>query len=300
MQEVLIFKRNIREIANQPARLNNTVCFGLDISLIAVAMAASMIFRNPWIYTVSVFLIGSRMRGLMNLLHESSHNGLVIGNKFLNDLLGQVCAISLFMTRKGYTQSHMRHHNHFGDEAKDPDLIRYRTVFGEIAMRGANSLDQWAGAVLSVRKILAYAYLNPIRDLFDSERRNLITVIAFWVGVAALFTYLGYLDILFQYWLVPYFTGFKLICYVAEMAEHFGIYSKLSDLHRTRNMYVSKVAEFLIWPHGDNYHLVHHLFPFVPGFHLAQADSYLKRHCSSYAALSSAPSTDMLIEKRAA
>lgn len=289
MQEIIAHKKNIREIADQPAKINNVAGLGLDISLIALAIATSVALQSTWIYTLSVFLIGSRMRGLMNLLHECSHNSLVISNVHLNNLLGQMCALSLLMTREGYTESHMRHHLYFRDENKDPDLIRYRAVFGDIAVRGAKSLDEWVGGILNIRNFVLYAYINSTRDVLVSGRRNLLVLLGFWGAIVTIFIYFGKLDLLFLYWIIPYYTTFKVVCYIAELAEHFGIYAKANELEQTRNMYVNKVAEFLFWPHGDNYHLVHHLFPFVPGFHLSQVNSYLQLHCSNYALLRSTP-----------
>lgn len=284
MQEIQIHKVDIRAISDQPARFHNVIALGLDVSLIAGAIIFSQIIQTTLVYLLSVFLIGSRMRALMNLLHECSHNCLVINNKWLNDAFGQLfCALPILFTKNGYTESHMRHHLHFGDENKDPDMIRYRAVFGNIAIHGAKTLDEIMCAILNIKKFAAYAYLNPIRALISSGPSETLPLIVFWAAIVGTFTYFSSIDLLFLYWVVPYLTSFKIICYVAELAEHFGIYSKSNEIDRTRNMYVSRIAASLFWPHGDNYHLIHHLFPFVPGFHLAKVDAYLKSNCSCYA-----------------
>lgn len=276
--------KEIREIARKPPAKRNIYNFILDIGLIASSILASTALQSFWAYTFSIIIIGSRMRGIMNLLHESSHINLAPHDKRLNKLLGQACALPLLMTRETYTKNHIKHHLHFGDSKKDPDLIRYRSVFGGIAEKNPKQLDVWAGAILSFRNFLVYAYKDPIQEIVTSGWKHFLTIAIFWSGAVVSFALLGGLKLLLLYWVIPYLTSFKVICYVTELIEHFGIYGEPNDLDRSRNISANKLTEFLFWPHGDNYHLAHHLFPFVPGYRLAEVDAYLKRYCIDYAA----------------
>lgn len=91
-----------------------------DFALISVAIWLS--FKCPIFYPIALVLIGSRMRALATILHESSHRTLA-ANQFLNDLLGYLAAYSILQIPVVYYKSHTyKHHRYLGDLNRDPDL----------------------------------------------------------------------------------------------------------------------------------------------------------------------------------
>lgn len=91
-----------------------------DCELISVAIWLSLNF--PIFYPIALVLIGSRMRALATILHESSHRTLA-ANPLLNDLLGYLAAYSILQIPAAYYESHtLDHHRYLGDLNRDPDL----------------------------------------------------------------------------------------------------------------------------------------------------------------------------------
>jgi fatty acid desaturase len=91
-----------------------------DCGVISVAIGLSLNF--PGFYPVALVLIGSRMRALATLLHESSHRVLA-ANWLLNDLIGYLGAYSILQIPVAYYESHtLDHHRYLGDINRDPDL----------------------------------------------------------------------------------------------------------------------------------------------------------------------------------
>ena len=78
------------------------------------------------------------------------------------------------------------------------------------------------------------------------------------------------------YWLVPFLTSYQAVKFIAETGEHTGLYRRLSpesdirlkSIHMTRNTLVGAFGAFFLYPYGDNFHMLHHRYPSVPGFHL--------------------------------
>lgn len=280
------YQCDVRAIADASALFQNPIRLFFDYVLIAASIAISIQLNSLVVYVLVVFIIGSRMRALMNLLHECSHNNLILSNKKWNDAIGSIfCAFPIFMSRKQYTQDHMVHHLNFGNREKDPDLVRYIHCFSERAVSKTKlTRSEYLSEVLNLRNFVKYCYLYELSDTFSLP--NSITGVAkltIWLSILSGLYGLGYLEYLLLYWLVPYLTVFKVICYCAELLEHFGIYFEEKDVSRTRNIYTSPLVSFFIWPHGDNYHLNHHLFAFVPGYQLKNVDTYLRQHNETFA-----------------
>lgn len=285
MEELLKHKKTIRVISDAPDSINNIMLLIMDYVVIAISITLSYYAQYSVVYIISVVLIGSRMRALMNLVHEASHNCLILNNARLNFFLGKyVCAFPIFMSYENYKASHMRHHVHFSDPAKDPDLVRYRYVFGDgVAITGSGEKMEYINTIFNIVNFIQYSYIYPLKEAFK-EQSLIKTFLPFtvWLLIVLGFYQFGLLEDFILYWIIPYLTVFKFICYSAELFEHFGLYQFDNNYKSTRNTYVNKLLASLFWPHGDNYHLVHHLYSFVPGYKLAMIDAYLDHHIQNY------------------
>lgn len=99
----------------------------------------------------------------------------------------------------------------------------------------------------------------------------------FWAAVAIGLTLAGLWVPFLLFWVVPFFTTFAVIGWLAELSEHFPLPDSETDkLLMTRNRYGWAIERFLFGRHGDAYHLVHYVMPTIPTWNLAKANRILR------------------------
>ncbi len=209
----------------------------------------------------TVFMIGTRLRGLNNIIHECSHFTFAT-NRTDNVILGNIAAAMILQSFEVYRKEHLTHHAHLGDYQRDLDIqgiqayrledeltgktiIRHvlTPIFG-LHLPGYLSVNLsasggWAYAVLKSGLIvttLIFAYFNP-------QAAVLLVVIPFlWI--------------------------FTAINYWTDCIDHGGIIGSGDKLEASRNMILPIALRVFLFPRNDCYHLIHHLFPNVPAQHL--------------------------------
>lgn len=263
-------KRFTPEINRELAKLNvkdnifNFLFIGMDWGIIALSMAFGIYFNNIPSYLLAIILIGSRMRALENLLHNGSHGMLFAHPKLNNCLTRLFCAYPIFLSFNLYKQSHMDHHRWLGDYEMDPDLIRYRKL-GIDKMPFSKSKTVWTLIkIFGLVGIPKYVYGSIASTLLHRDRNNeLLPRLIFLVAANGLFIYAMSVEIWIKFWLIPYFTTFQMIRFLAEISEHGGLYGRTDqEIGLARNN-TDHLMSFFIYPHSDNYHLTHHLFPAI-------------------------------------
>jgi hypothetical protein len=121
---------------------------------------------------------------------------------------------------------------------------------------------------------LLHAPRNIVGTLRTSTERLGRSVFVALVGTATVL--LGAERELLLYWVLPYLTTFQVLRYWAEMAEHSGLASD-RPWSATRNWTAALPIRWLLAPHSDHWHLVHHLYSRVPHYRLAEAHRILMR-----------------------
>jgi len=274
------FSGEIRSRIRELQTLNNwSGPLGLAMDIVVIAAAVWAASWSMWLYPLAVLMIGARQRALASLLHESCHKTLM-KNRALNDAVGRWGAgFPIFQSHRAYLRSHvLLHHSFLGDEKRDPDYINYlETGLFEVRDR-LDFLVRFVfrtAFLLNVGSYLKYLGAHRLKGLASqrSEWIGLLVVQALLAGVFALTTGpFGY----FMFWIVPFLTSFQVIGWFSEIAEHYPLMKTAdSTLTMTRNRFPSWPEALVIGMHGDNYHLVHHLFPAVPFWRLAEADRVL-------------------------
>src|SRR3990167_2344615 len=277
---------------NKKSHWYNFVFLFMDYGLIFLSIAASIGFHNPFIYFISVLVIGSRMRALENLLHETSH-GALFKSRFLNNTLGLfLCAFPIGSSLHAYRKSHMAHHTYLGNKEKDPDLIRYTKIGVDALPFEKNRLIARFLRVIFLRDSLMY-----LKNTFSSfvyvkgtPMKELGMRLCFFFIASAVILFQGWGVYFVLYWVIPFLAPLQVIRFFSEISEHGGLYRERDEIMMTRNNLINPVARFFIYPHGDAYHLTHHLLPAVPHYHLSRAhqilmnwDPYAKaHHCYGY------------------
>ena len=247
----------------------------LDLAILALAIASSeAVFFNPWVYAVSVVVIGSRLHALGVLMHECVHYRAFKSHR-LNMAVGELLGLPILTSAEGYRNNHLAHHSHL-NTMQDPDWVRklpqelFRFPKSRTGVVRA-LLFQISGRGL-VRLFLS---LRGSPELNRVPRTNKLMRLCAYLAVLSLGLATGLLGKLALYWLVPMFTTFPFLFYVRSVAEHHGNLAYDHTYTNSRTTVANAWERFLFLPHSVGYHLEHHLYPQVPFYRLASLHGLL-------------------------
>lgn len=273
------FSDSIKTQIKNICRYNNySGVIALLISIAIIIFAIYLSEVNTYWYPLTILLIGSRQRALATLLHEAAHRTLA-KNKTLNSILGTYFSgYLIFQTFDSYQKSHVvNHHGKLGSVKSDPDYKYY--IKSGIFENSSKYKFIYKFLVkpllcLNVHKTVRYLLVNR---LIGTEHKGELYKLIITVALFALLgSYMIGWKFMLVYWLIPYFTVFQIITWFIELAEHYPLvkYAKY-DLDATRNRFSHPLEAFFTSMHGENFHLIHHLFPGVPFWKMKQAHEIL-------------------------
>ena len=252
-------------------------------NLLIVAVAVMLAEYVGWaLYLPVVMLIGSRQRAMATLTHEAAH-GTLARNKTLNDMLGTVFSgYAVAILLRTYKDSHVRdHHGFFGDPDADCDF-RYMIKQGVYGQPGGWEYI-WHVLISPalLLKVPAYVmYLARDRFGFGNARNDHYEVAlfaVFWFIILTSSIAAGVFDLLFWYWIVPFFSTYQIIGWYIELAEHAPLMERGKDIHMSRNRNSHWVERLFTGMHGESFHLAHHLFPRVPFWRIHELNQLLRQ-----------------------
>jgi fatty acid desaturase len=271
---------------------HNALYLAVDYGVIAGAVVAAELTGSLLLYAIALVVIASRMRALNNLVHEASHK-LLFRTVRLNRWAGMLlCAFPIGTSMHAYRRSHGRHHRMLGDPVFDPDRVRYRELGVEDLPKPRGWVVRRFLRMLTLYEMPRYVVgtLRSFVHTSETPRSETVGRWVFWGALAAALTALGGWTLFLLYWVVPFFTTFQVLRYVSEISEHGGLYDNEDPLDLARNSVPHPFVRAVLYPHNDNLHLVHHLFPGIPHFRLARAHRILQadadyagaHHCYGY------------------
>lgn len=273
----------------QKSNMLKSVCaFGVD--WLVVLLAVGLFCLNPLYFgIISIVLIGSRQRALSNLVHDASHWNL-FSNKRVNDIVANVfAALPMFDTVEGYRKSHLDHHRYLGDIEKDPDAKNHiRYGYDDLNPPTENPLGVYLSLLLNSNTFKD----STVSGLLSLPVRGFLKVVAWWgilCGTLAVVFGLKISALFFGLWMLSRATTYHAIRLFAEFSDHAGLRLG-SIIDFTRNMPHKGVLKSLFHPHEDTFHLIHHLLPKVPHYHLREMNAMLAvspvyqnaHHCDAY------------------
>lgn len=225
-------------------------------------------FLNVVLMGLAALLIGTRFRGLNNIVHECSHASFT-NDRRDNVILGSFCASIVMGCFKDYKDEHLSHHAHLGDYDRDMDLqgiksLRIHEPLTKMAILRHLTNPFWG------RHLPHYFALNlSSKDgaFFQWFKSALI------VGFIAFSLIDPLTATLFV--LIPYAFIYTTINYWTDCLDHAGIIGSSNELDASRNVLAPLPLRLLFFPRNDCYHLVHHLFPLIPARHLDAAHEQL-------------------------
>lgn len=190
------------------------------------------------------------------VIHDASHNA-AHRDRRVNAVLGHGSALILGFSFPVFTRVHLQHHAHVNDPENDPDhfvstggplwLIAARFFYHEIYFFQRRLWRKW--------ELLEW-FLGRF-------------AVGLLVFTAIQFDFLGYL---FNYWFSPALVVGIALGLFFDYLPH----RPFEDRDRWKNarVYPSGILNLLIM--GQNYHLIHHLWPSIPWYRYKPAYEVMK------------------------
>ena len=243
-------------------------------AVIAMAMAAAVIWSNPLVWLLSGIVIGSRQLGLLILMHDAAH-GILARTPWLNTMLGQgLCAWPMLADQHAYRRYHLRHHAHTL-QAGDPDLVLTgHYPISRVSLRRKLLRDLSGQTGLAQRRGQFAAALGspdqPMAARIGYFLRILGPAIAANLTLFGILSALGYWQLYPLLWLLPALTWHQAVLRIRNIAEHAVVPDPSDPFQQARTTHANGWMRALVAPYWVNFHLEHHLCMWVPCYRLPQ------------------------------
>jgi fatty acid desaturase len=235
------------------------------VSIPAAALAVAWLYR--WSVPAAVVagvvaacLVGRQLRAMECLVHEASHLNWSRHHRRANDMFAAVlCGWPAGIRIGNYRASHLVHHGRLGTDG-DPDRQRYRELDIENLDRG--SLIAFVRGLLP--RLAAYqrgwlraTAADPVSIAMPVVWALLtiaLPAMMLW-GLAGAVTGL-------VVWAGGHTLALPVLRFIGESSEH--SYTDADTVFDSTITNLGRLQRWLIHPHSDGYHTVHHLWPGTP------------------------------------
>jgi len=234
-----------KEYLKAPGGFNpNVTMFFIALSLITLSTCGYWLWSWPdWIcFTANVLAL--HLSG--TVIHDASHNS-AHRNRTFNAILGHGSALMLGFAFPVFTRVHLQHHAHVNDPENDPD--HFVSTGGPLWMIAARFFYH---EIFFFKRQLWRKY--ELLEWFLSR-----LFVATIVVVACQYGFIGYV---MNFWFVPALVVGIALGLFFDYLPH----RPFQERNRWKNarVYPSPLLNLLIL--GQNYHLVHHLWPSIPWY----------------------------------
>jgi beta-carotene hydroxylase len=234
-----------RELMGPPGDFNPTLI--MFLSAVAIATLSTIgYFHWHWYNWCCFSLNVLALHMVGTVIHDACHN-VAHRNRIVNAMLGHGSALMLCFSFPVFTRVHMQHHAHVNDPENDPDhvvstmgplwFINARFLYHEVYFFKRQlwrkfELGEWiiARSLLAVVLVCAYHY--------------------------------GFIGYIYNFWFVP----LALVGLALGLFFDYLPHRPFQERNRWKNarVYPSNILNWLIM--GQNYHLIHHLWPSIPWY----------------------------------
>ena len=273
----------VRE-ASQLNQLRGVGAIAFDWAVIICCFAAAIYLPNVAVWIAAAVIISGRQHALLVLMHEATHFRIVNHRGWNERLSDWFLAWPLLVNTDGFRRDHLPHHFHIFTE-RDPEYTRKRVrpefqfpqtrahflwlivkdVLGLSVLKMAKMLANFSGAEATPAKDR-----GPYKKWFGRLERT-----TYYAVLGAAIWYFNLILPVLLLWFLPAFTLLFAILRIRNVAEHSGV-GMDDDLDMSRNILRPMLWErALFGPHHVGLHLVHHLYPSVPFYHLPMVHNAL-------------------------
>lgn len=249
------------------ARSNWVGLFHLAIHAASLAVTGTLIAVGVVGWPILMLVHGIFLVFLFTLQHETCHQ-TPFASRRLNQVVGLICGIILFLPPKWFRYFHFAHHRFTQDPERDPELAEPKP-------------DNWRAYIIHVsgfpvhfsqlKTLLRNARGRGHEDFIPETRRDAVTGEA--RAMLALYTALGCgswllgSTLLLYVWILPLMLGQPFLR-LYLLAEHGRCPMVANMFENTRTTFTSWGVRRLAW--NMPYHAEHHAYPTVPFFRLPE------------------------------
>ncbi len=270
------------------------ICTYLAMVFAAIAVghylvATPLTWVSAGLMALTSFFIGTRLRGLNNIVHECTHSTFS-AHRGDNAVLGRICASLLSGCFKEYKDDHLSHHAHLGNYEQDRELAVIEKFRLQDPLTRGTIFRLFATPLLGLH-LKSYSGVN----LSGADGRVYSALkIALLLTITIFTVFNPMTSVLFV--LFPLFFIFPTLNFWTDCLDHAGLVGADDELQASRNLLAPLPLRLLFFPRNDCYHLVHHLFPQIPARHLQVAHQELCQD-SAYGSAPTAVRTVQSFEK---
>ncbi|CAK9151319.1 unnamed protein product [Ilex paraguariensis] len=265
-----------------------------DVLVVFGLVAVAIYFNNLIVWPVYWAVQGTMFWALFVLGHDCGH-GSFSDSPTLNSFIGHLLHSSILVPYHGWRISHRTHHQNHGNVEKDeswvplPERLYKNLSVSTKFLRFKIPFPLFAYPIYLWSRSPGKkgSHFNPYSDLFHpSERKLVITSTVCWTVMVALLVYLsnviGLVQMLMIYG-VPYLI-FVMWLDIVTYLHHHGHEQKLPWYRSKEWSYLrgglTTVDRDYGWinniHHDIGTHVIHHLFPQIPHYHLVEATKAAK------------------------
>ena len=287
----------------QPNNTTNWFWIGLEYALFAVTVATCLALNRvridqglsiAWmipVYLAAIFVIGAWVQNRLSVLvHEASHY-LLFKNRVLNDAAANLLLLfPVFGAIANYRRGHWGHHRHVNDPQHDPDLQRLMLHQArDFPVTKAQFFWRYVVQQLLLHKAISYLKGRALYVVVTGEnrpvpRQSALSTRTVWglriVYYGTLFTLLsvaGWWIHYLLFWIVPLVTFYPAVLFLREIAHH-GNYPDAGDFTNSRVYRARFLEREIFFPFGEHNHVLHHMFPTIPHYHMRAAHQTMLRY----------------------
>lgn len=222
----------------------NLLMFLTALTLLALSHCGYWLWGWVWWWCFGVNVLALHMAG--TVIHDASHNS-GHSNRVVNAILGHGSALMLGFAFPVFTRVHLQHHAHVNDPENDPDHF-----------------------VSTGGPLLLIAVRFFYHEVFFFKRRlwRKYELLEWFLSRLFLFTIVfvslqyNFFDYILSFWFLPALVVGVALGLFFDYLPHRPFQER--DRWKNARVYPSPILNLLIL--GQNYHLVHHLWPSIPWY----------------------------------
>jgi len=246
--------RRIRHLFAPPSTTRASIVLFSYLAPIPVLMVLVQLVARLPVTVVAAILLSSLLKGLNNIVHECSHHAFSKHRAF-NERVGAILCVLLLMDFTFYKKEHTSHHRFLGDYERDFDFQARRVLRHDQPFRWRRML----------RDIVTLRFLWLYVPRIQLKRYEHVAGAAI-VGATLIVLYVTGEHQAALAFALAYGVFLPFLKFLIDIVDHGGIYTKdAEELYKSRNFIIYNAAlRWLFFPRNDCYHLIHHLYPYLP------------------------------------